>query len=536
MTVSEKIDYLYDKFVNSNGAQTSVFNNQIWSQGDQIPSVIPEFDSSGEYKNSSGQVILKRYEYEKLSPIFGYKNAFSSDIVSDIVSYDNGFDKSYHYKFYSKSNTGSYIEIPFGINGYFFDHDSGILFFPDDITITINPLNLYVTFIKYEGLKGIDVSSQRSSNPQNGSTGPTGATGATGDTGPIKDYSIRYKSTWSSSVTYSKWDLVKYSNKFYLSTIDSNNLTPGTVGWQPFGTPQLSSGFDFPDNTYWVSPSFTATSTCFSTINEVLDDINSGSLTDVSVIVYPGDYEIPSSVSVKPGVNINFIFKGRVRISFQSDGYKIVFSGGSRINFEGDDYRFMNGEIDLISSNLISNGAVLSSVNLYTNDLSNVSRLSLRNSIIDNIGNYASFTEITESNITNKLTVDDASVTHIFSSLFSARSLDELTQEKIEIINSIIPSGFGLSHPCLLIKNSRILSNGAVLYSEDNPSTSFRICAINSSLYVKDASVSFLDFSDAFSCFILNCLINTTYDNTKIQILNVTDPVFFKYTDAIFND
>lgn len=535
MTVAEKIDYLYRKFAEPNPAQTSVFSDQIWQQGDQIPGICPVFDSNGEYKNSSGEIILKRYQYAQMQPIFGFPNAFSSDTVSDIVSHENGFDNSYEYKFYTKTNSGQYVEIPFGINSYFFDHDSGILFFPDDFSITINPQRLYITFIKYEGIKGLNTSSQSPSSPQNGPTGPTGATGLTGATGPIKDYSIKYKGTWSSSQQYSKWDLVKYANRFYLSETNTNINQPGSSGWIPFGTPQLSSGFDFPDNTFWVSPSFTATPTCFPGIYEALEAINAGSQEEATITIYPGEYEIPASIPIRSGVNINFIFKGRVRVSFFTDTTKIVFIGGSRVELVGEDFKFTNGEIHLISSNLICETGSLSTVKLYTNTTQDVSRLLLKRSEINDIENYAGFVEINETVLNNKLTIDDQSITHIYSSLFPARPLTEANQEKIEIINTILPA-YGFSHPCLLIKNSRILSNEAVLYSADVPSQNYSIALLNSSLYVKDGAVSFLDFSDAYNSYVLNCLVNTDHDDTKLNILNVTDPVKFQQTDAIFDN
>ena len=210
MTNSEKIDFLYSKFVSPNASQTSVFNKQIWAQGNEIPSTIPTFDSNGEYKNSFGEVILKKNEYIKMSLIPGFPDAFSSTSVYDVVSYENGFDSSYEYKFYTKSSNGSYVEIPFGEGGYFFDNDTGILFFPEGRTVLYNPSSLYVTFIQYVGRKGVNTTSQFSGYPQPGPIGPTGPTGQTGDTGPVDPFSLRYKSTWASSIQYSKWDIVKY--------------------------------------------------------------------------------------------------------------------------------------------------------------------------------------------------------------------------------------------------------------------------------------------------------------------------------------
>jgi len=536
MTTEQKIDYLYRKFAEVDGAQSSVFEKEIWRQGDQIPVSCPQFNLDGEYKNSLGELILKRYEYEKLEPIFGFSGAFSSEQVNDIVSFENGFDHSYEYKFYTKSSSGNYVEIPFGVNSYFFDHDSGILFFPEEITSTINPYNLFITFIKYEGLKGLNTSSQWQNSPQGGPTGPTGVTGYTGLTGPVRDYSMRYKGSWVSSVEYGKWDLVEYLGRFYLSTIDANVTVPGTYGWQPFGTPQLSSGFDFPADTFWVSPSFTDTSTCFSSLSSALNAINLSALDEISLVIYPGDYDITSTILMKPGVSINFQFKGRVRVSFQSNSQKLVFRQGSSVKFSGENFSFLNGEIVLITSSLYCTEGSLEKVSLYTNDLSNVSRLILKDSILGDLINYGSFVEMSESRLINKMIIDDSSTTHIFSSLFPSRSLDEPTQEKIEIVSSPIPPGFGLSSPCLLIKNSRIISNAAVFYSGVAPNNPFSLALLNSSFYVKDQSTSFLDLSDETLSYVLNCSINTEYDSTKLRIQNQTDPVFFEYVNATFND
>jgi hypothetical protein len=538
MTNSEKIDFLYSKFVSPNTSQTSVFNSQVWSQGNEIPQTLPAFDSNGEYKNSFDEAILKKYEYVKMSLIPGFPNAFSSPTVYDIVSYENGFDPSYEYKFYTRTSNGSYVQIPFGEAGYFFDHDTGILFFPEGRTLLYNPANLYVTFVKYVGRKGINTSSQFPGSPQSGEVGPTGPTGPTGDTGAADPFSIRYKGQWSSSIEYSKWDLVKYDGKFFISTINSNGYQPinGSY-WQPFGIPQLSSAFIQPDDVYYVSSSFSTGGGKFNDIDGAFADINMGSFTNATVVVYPGDYVINSNIIVRNGVNVNIIFYGRVNVSFRNDALSLVFNQGSKVEFRGNDFRFENGNIRLVCSSLSVVGGSISNVHLLTTTLLDTSRLMMVNSELKNLINYGSFASLRGTNLLNKITMDEVSVVHIEGCMFDARPNDEPTQEKIEIVSAVTsgtPPGFGYESPSLFIKNSRILSNGAVIYSTIAPLYGMQIGMISSSLYVKDSSTSFLDFSDAMDAFVFTTVVNTAYDDTKLRILNINGG--FQTIDANFED
>ena len=535
MTTNEKIDFLYSKFVQPNKSQTSVFNSQVWRNGNDIPESLPTFDSNGEYRNLQGNVVLKRIEFERMDLISTGSNAFSSPNVQDIVSCENGFDVSYGYTFYNRSSNGSYIRIPLGAGDYFFDHDSGILFFPNGRNLLYNPRSLYVSFVKYVGLKGIDVSSQFPSTPQPGPTGERGPTGPTGSTGTVNEYAMRYKGTWSSSATYSKWDIVKISNRFMISKADNNTFRPANMNyWEPFGIPQLSTGFNYPDNTYWVSPGFTPTGFLFDGIESAIDDLNGQLFTDATIIVYPGEYTINSNLIVRPGVNINFVFNGKVEISFGSDSQSMNFSQGSKIEFRGNDFSFQNGSIRLNCSNLsIVNGSI-SKIQLVTTNTSDVSRLMMVDSQVGYLENYASFASLRGTNVVNKITIDDASVTHIEQCMIQSRPDSDPTQEKIEIIASTVPSGFGYENPSLMVKNSRILSNESVVSSSIQPSEPFRLAFIASAMYVRDSSTSFLDLSDPINAFVVNTVVNTTYDDTKLSILNLNGG--FQTITANFED
>lgn len=538
MTNLEKIDFLYSKFVSPNREQTSVFNNQIWSQGDQIPGSLPAFDSNNEYKNLLGEPILKKYQYSKLSQIQGFSNAFSSVEVADIVSYENGFNVSYEYKFYTKASNGNYIPIPFGQGDYFFDHDTGILFFPNGKTNLYNPSSLYVSFIKYVGKKGISVSSQFSGSPQFGPVGPTGPTGQTGPTGLASEFSMRYKGTWSSSIEYSKWDIVKRNSRFFMSTSNSNSYLPTNGAyWQPFGLPQLSAAFNYPDDTYWVSPSFTTGSGKFNNFEDVFAHINSSALTSVVITVYPGQYEINNDIIVKPGVNINLVCYGNVDVTFREDPLTLCFVGNNKIEFRGDSLRFTNGNIRLICSNLSVVSGKLPNVQLITNTLSDTSRLTCVNSELNSLTCYSSFASLRGTNVIRHITMNEASVVHLESCMIQARPNTDFDQNKIDILSNAasgIPEGFGYQNPALLIKNCRILSNSSVLRCNILPQYGLRLGIINSSLYVTDSSTSFLDFSDPIESFVFESVVNTAYDETKLQILNANGT--FQTITADFED
>jgi len=540
MTNSQKIDFLYSKFVYPNRSQTSVFNSQVWRQGDEIPSTLPEFNVNGEYVGSSGKIVLKKYENVQLTQMAGNVNAFSSAEVFDIVSYENGFDVSYEYSFYSRSSNGVYTKIPFGESGYFFDHDTGILFFPNGSLSIYNRNGIFVSFIKYVGEKGINPSSQFPGSPQLGPTGPTGPTGETGGTGTSDPLSIRYKGQWSSSYSYSRWDLVKYDGKFFISTIDQNTQPPPTnyslppLFWQPFGIPQLSDEFDYPGESYFVSPGFAPGGSLFDDLEPVLEDIKLQSFTDVTVFVYPGNYQINNNIVMDPLVNINFIFYGRVNVSFSDDSLSLTFSPGSKIEFRGNDFQFTNGKLRLVSSNLAVAGAKLNNIEMITTYSLDTARLIATNSELVSLKNYASFVDLRGTNVKGKIEVDDLSVTHITGSMIEP---GENVEEKIKIIHSAVPTGLGFDKPALLIKNSRVLSNSSpVLYSDSvtDPDNGFEIGLISSSLYVNDSSIDFLDFSRTFDAFILDTVVNTTYDETKLNILNIDGS--FQVIQANFED
>ena len=133
--------------------------------------------------------------------------------------------------------------------------------------------------------------------------------------------------------------------------------------------------------------------------------------------------------------------------------------------------------------------------------------------------------------------MDEVSVVHIEDCMIQARPDDDPTQEKIEIISAVssgTPPGFGYENPALLIKNSRVLSNEAVLYSTIAPLYGIQIGLISSALYVKDSATSFLDFSYVMDAFVFNTVVNTTYDITKLQILNINGG--FQTIDTNFED
>lgn len=529
MTVNEKIDFLYSKFVQPNSSQTSVFNSQIWTNGNDIPALLPMFDENGEYKNSSGAIILKRVEHAKMELISTSPDAFSSSNVQDVVSYENGFDSTYEYKFYNRSSDGTYVQIPLGQGDYFFDHDSGVLFFPNGRNLLYNPNRLYVTFIKYVGTKGVDASSQFPGSSQLGPAGETGPTGDVGPTGPVSDYAFRYKSTWSSSTTYSKWDIVKRNGKFFFSTEDNNvaidpSIPTGNSPWQPFGIPQLSSGFDYPEtNTYWVSPSFTNTGKRFNTLEAAFADLLLGSnpLTDATIMVYPGNYVINNNVLIKNNVNVNVIFNGKVNVTFRDDSLSMILTLNNRVEFRGSDYAFTNGNIYCVNSSLSTFGGVLPNVNVSTLDSSDTGRLLFVSTEVKAIDCKSSFVNLIGCNVVEGITMDDLSAVHLESCMIQARPTADPDQFKIDIVSSISPPGFGYENPALFIKNSRILSNAEVLRSNISPSYGFQIGIISSALYVKDSSTSFLDFTDPVDAFVLGSVVNTTYDTTKLRILNL---------------
>jgi hypothetical protein len=108
--------------------------------------------------------------------------------------------------------------------------------------------------------------------------------------------------------------------------------------------------------------------------------------------------------------------------------------------------------------------------------------------------------------------------------MIGPRPLTEPSQEKIEIVSvatSGSPPGFGFDSPALLIKNSRILSNGPVLLSTFAPQHGFQLGLIASSLYVSDSSTDFLDFTDPVQSFVFDAVVNTGHDEAKLQILNI---------------
>lgn len=538
MTTSQKIDFLYSKFVLPDRAQTSVFNSQIWTHGDEIPQTLPTLDPNGVYTSPSGNAILKMVEFEKMDLIPGFQNAFSSANVYDVISSTNGFDETYAYEFYTRSSSGDYVRIPFGDGDYFFDHDTGILFFPSGRPLNYNSNGLYITFIQYIGSKGIDGSSQFPGTPQSGAVGPTGPTGPTGQTGPVDEFSLRYVGQWNSLSIYSKWNIVKYNGMFFISTINSNSYTPinGTF-WQAFGIPQLSTTFDTPGQTYWLSPSFTPGNGRFSNIDDIFADINSGSFSDASIIIYPGIYEMNNNIVVRPGVNINFFMYGRIDLQFIDDTRSILFSQGSKIEIRGFDFSITNGSIRLNGSSLSIFGGTVQRIQMSTSDLSNTSRLMITDSELGELYAYGSFALICRTNIINKITMDEVSVVHIEDSMIQARPDTDPSQEKIEVVSvstSGTPPGFGYQNPCLLFKNSRVLSNSAVIRCTFVPGHGFQLGMISSCLYVKDSSTSFLDITDPIDAFVLGTVVNTSYNETNLNILNQNGG--FQTIEANFED
>lgn len=536
MTTQEKIQFLYSKFIAS-GSKSSTFNSEIWTQGDQIPEVCPQFNQAGEYVNSNNELILKKYEYVKLEAIVGYPSAFSSQLADDIVSYEAGFDISYTYRFYTKTSANTYVEIPVGKDDYFLDHDTGILFFAQDRSLQYNPASLYISFIKYAGTKGLNTLSQFPGYPQYGPTGPTGPSGITGETGPTDTLSIRYLGTWNSSVAYAKWNIVKYNNKFFISTANTNTYLPGNgTYWQPFGVPQLSSGFVVPTNAYYISPSFVAGGGLFNNIESAFNDINSQISTDISIVVYPGNYIINNNITVRADVNINIIFYGNSTISFRDDSLFIAFTN-SRVELRGSGFTFTNGTMRLNCSEISSVGGTLPNVELITTNLSTTSRLMATNSTVLGIVCYGSFVSLKGTNVINQLILDEVSVVHIEQCLISANPIGYPDQEKIVIVScndSGTPPGFGYEQPTLFIKNSRILSNDAVLLSAFAPLYGFKLGLLASSLYVKDQSTSFLNFSDSIETYVFGTITNTVFDDTKLTILNVDQQI--QVIDAMFED
>lgn len=534
MTNEEKIDYLYTKFISISGSGESTFNSQIWRDSQQIPFTIPTFDGNGLYKDTNGQDILKRVTYAKMERISDSIDAYSSDIVSDVVSYESGFDVSYELSFFKKTYDGSFIKIPFSAEDKFFDPTTGILLILSRNNRLYDSRNIYISCIMYVGRKGLDVQSQFTSYPTLGPTGPTGPTGITGETGPTKEFSMRYKESWNSYTEYEKWEIVEYDDKYYISTVDFNSYPPTVpIYWQPFGIQQVRESFSYPDNTLYVSPSFPNTGVLFSGLEQALDAINNDNRTITTIIVYTGDYTINNTLTMDGGIKLNVFFVGKSTITFSSPTAAINFSAGSVIEFRGVSFSFQNGIIGLSKSSLKCTGGKVHNIEMTTTDSAEVSRLLLADSTVNNIESYASYVSLVRTSIQGKITMDELSTVHVESCWTEN---PETGNEIVEIITQVasgVPSGFGMDYPALMIKNSRLVTDdsSAIVYTGGtSPLYGLKIGIIKSSLFVGDQSVSVSDYDYSVETLVYDIAYNTSFDQNGIISISGQN----KYVNSLF--
>lgn len=135
------------------------FDN-IWV--DTIPDDNPLYDHQAygdgiEYPTGDDKII-KKYHKVVLSPVRGNsKNvAFRNADLFDVIPSEFGNGK-YQWELWKKDTDGNYtVKIAFGLKGWFFDGDSGILYFPSGFPDGINNTNLLpaITCYKYVGRKG----------------------------------------------------------------------------------------------------------------------------------------------------------------------------------------------------------------------------------------------------------------------------------------------------------------------------------------------------------------------------------------------
>ncbi len=171
---TQKINILWKKFIagksytadelsfdeeSIKSKNNNIFKN-VWI--DDIPDTNPLSDHSlysnlQEYPFDDSQKTLKKYHKVVLEPARGNNSnkAFKSNI-DDIVPSEYG-DGKYQWQLWKKDTSGEYtLPVPYGLKGWYFDKDSGVLFFPNGFPDGINNTNLKpaMTFYKYIGRKG----------------------------------------------------------------------------------------------------------------------------------------------------------------------------------------------------------------------------------------------------------------------------------------------------------------------------------------------------------------------------------------------
>lgn len=520
MTNDEKIEYLYTKFISLSGSGESTFNSQVWRDSSQIPNTIPTFDTNGVYRDNNGQEILKKVSYAKLERISDSVNAYSSDLIFDVVSYESGFDVSYELNFYNKTYDGSFIKIPFSSEDKYFDPTTGILLILTRNNNLYENRNIYVSCVMYVGRKGLNVDSQFTSHPQLGPTGPTGPTGMTGNTGPTKEFSMRYKESWTSLSVYSKWEIVEYNGKYYISTVDFNDYPPDVPNyWQPFGIQQVRESFSYPDNTLYVSPSFPDTGVLMSGLEQALTLINDDEREVTTIIVYTGDYAINNTLTMYGGIKLNIFFIGKSTITFSSPTSAINFSAGSVVEMRGSSFSFENGIIGLSKSSLKCTGGKLHNIEMTTTDTADVSRLFLVDSIFNDMEIYSSYASLVRTRIRGKITMDELSTVHVESCWTESPETGTETVEIITQTASGVPSGFGMDYPALMLKNSRFVTDNAsvVVYTGGaSPLYGLKIGIIKSSLFEIDQSVPVSVYDYPVETLVYDIAYNTSFDQNGI--------------------
>lgn len=528
MTNQQKIDILYSKYNLVDQASESVFNDQIWRDGSEIPSVAPEFSEDGYYYNAKGKKILQKFEYVEMRRISSEKFAFTGSDVYDVVCFDGGFDVTYRLRFFNRTKEGTYIEMPYSPGDMFFDTDSGVLLFTKDLSSLYDKNRLFVSFVRYEGEKGFNVLSQFPSFPDLGPTGPTGPTGHTGATGPTKVGSLRYKGNWDPDASYGRWNVVKYDDKLYFSSVDFNDRSPDDAPfWLPFGAEQFRSSFSYPASTVFVSPAFPGIGNLVSTFEEAFDYIDSNGPI-FSMIVYPGEYLLNDSIDCTPATELRITFIGHVSITFSDGSSYLAFSDNSRIEMMGGDFSFTNGKITLTKSSLQSRGGSFNDLEMTTTDTSDVSRFFLQDASVHDITCYSSQVLLERCCIRGVVEMDELSCVRLESCHATGENNGSDIVNIISADDSGVPSGFGMSNPALLVRNTRILSDGGDIVTYTGsvaPQHGLKIAFVSSSLYDVQGLASVNNYDYFVDTYLYDMSYNTSYDTTSATIVegNIED-------------
>jgi hypothetical protein len=520
MTDQEKIDILYSKYAIVSPNSESVFNSQIWRDGSDIPSNAPSFDQDGFFRNSKGKAILKKLQYVEMRRMSSDKYAFTSSEVYDVVCFDSGFDPSYRVQFFNRTNQGNYIEMPYSQGDVFFDSDSGVLILTNGLKGLYDKNRVYISFIRYEGDKGFNTLSQFPSFPDVGPTGPTGPTGQTGDTGPTKPGSFRYRGSWDVDSSYSRWNVVKYEGKFYFSSVDFNDRSPVDAPfWLPFGAEQFRESFSYPASTVFVSPGFPNISNLASNLQHAFDyiDITGAS----SMIIYPGDYVLEDSIDCAASAQLRMTFIGHVTVSFDGGASHISFTDGSKIELCGNDFSFNDGTISLSDSSLQVNGGKIHDIEMITTGLTDVSRLMLTDSTVNNIICYSSLAIFTRSCIRGTIEMDELSSVRFEACHFTGENENQTVIDIISADDSGVPSSYGMSNPSLLIRNSRVISNSSDIIAYTGSSSvqhGLKVGIVSSSMYDTAESGTVNQYDYPVDTLFYDVCHNVSYDSSPIIV------------------